>query len=171
MARRRRRRAAPVLNHERWLVSYADFITLLFAFFTTMYAISTVDAQKLTKMVASMQVALKGDPLDAPPVPLPLPASPATPLAPRLDNLVELRRQLTGRLQRSIAQGHVTDLGSHDQLLNAGGRSARLFELQAAGYRERPGPTSGSACGRRHACPWPPAGARTPPGRCRPPTG
>jgi chemotaxis protein MotB len=98
------------VNHERWLVSYADFITLLFAFFTTMYAISTVDAQKLTKMVASMQVALKGDVTNAPPVPLPMPASPATPIvpiAPRLDNLVELRRQLAGRLKRPIAQGQV----------------------------------------------------------------
>jgi chemotaxis protein MotB len=42
-------------NNERWLVSYADFITLLFAFFTTLYAISTVDAQKMGKMVYSMQ--------------------------------------------------------------------------------------------------------------------
>ena len=38
-------------------MSYADFITLLFAFFTTMYAISTVDAQKMSKMVESMQTA------------------------------------------------------------------------------------------------------------------
>jgi chemotaxis protein MotB len=44
-------------NHERWLVSYADFITLLFAFFTTMYAISTVDAQKMGKMVMSMRAS------------------------------------------------------------------------------------------------------------------
>ena len=42
-------------NHERWLVSYADFITLLFAFFTTLYAISTVDAQKMGSMVMSMK--------------------------------------------------------------------------------------------------------------------
>ncbi len=42
-------------NNERWLVSYADFITLLFAFFTTLYAISTIDAQKAGKMVMSMQ--------------------------------------------------------------------------------------------------------------------
>jgi chemotaxis protein MotB len=42
---------------ERWLVSYADFITLLFAFFTTLYAISTVDAQKMGRMVTSMQAA------------------------------------------------------------------------------------------------------------------
>jgi chemotaxis protein MotB len=40
---------------ERWLVSYADFITLLFAFFTTLYAISTVDAQKMGKMVTSLR--------------------------------------------------------------------------------------------------------------------
>jgi chemotaxis protein MotB len=38
-------------------VSYADFITLLFAFFTTLYAISTVDAQKMGRMVTSMQAA------------------------------------------------------------------------------------------------------------------
>jgi chemotaxis protein MotB len=56
---RRRRRATHGghSSHERWLVSYADFITLLFAFFTTMYAISTVDAQKMSKMVTSMQTA------------------------------------------------------------------------------------------------------------------
>jgi chemotaxis protein MotB len=33
-------------NHERWLVSYADFITLLFAFFVVMYAISSVSEGK-----------------------------------------------------------------------------------------------------------------------------
>ena len=44
-------------NLDRWLVSYADFITLLFAFFTTMYAISTVDAKKLGRMVLAMQAA------------------------------------------------------------------------------------------------------------------
>ncbi len=43
------------VSSERWLVSYADFITLLFAFFTTLYAISTIDAQKMGKMVTSMR--------------------------------------------------------------------------------------------------------------------
>jgi chemotaxis protein MotB len=33
-------------NHERWLVSYADFITLLFAFFVVMYSISSVNTGK-----------------------------------------------------------------------------------------------------------------------------
>jgi len=33
-------------NHERWLISYADFITLLFAFFVVMYAVSVVNEGK-----------------------------------------------------------------------------------------------------------------------------
>jgi len=33
-------------NHERWLISYADFITLLFAFFVVMYAVSSVNVGK-----------------------------------------------------------------------------------------------------------------------------
>lgn len=36
-------------NHERWLVSYADFITLLFAFFVVMYATSTQNVEKEKK--------------------------------------------------------------------------------------------------------------------------
>jgi len=44
-------------NHERWLVSYADFITLLFAFFVVMYAVSEVDARKMKKLQGSVQFA------------------------------------------------------------------------------------------------------------------
>jgi chemotaxis protein MotB len=54
---RRRRIEERTAGHERWLVSYADFITLLFAFFTTLYAISTVDLQKMHHLVSSLQVA------------------------------------------------------------------------------------------------------------------
>lgn len=45
------------VNHERWLVSYADFITLLFAFFVIMYAMSEVDKNKLKKFSKSVQFA------------------------------------------------------------------------------------------------------------------
>jgi chemotaxis protein MotB len=44
MARRRRHQEPE--NHERWLVSYADFITLLFAFFVVMYSMSSVNEGK-----------------------------------------------------------------------------------------------------------------------------
>jgi chemotaxis protein MotB len=43
---RRRKRRPNHSNHERWLVSYADFITLLFAFFVVLYASSQVDKKK-----------------------------------------------------------------------------------------------------------------------------
>jgi chemotaxis protein MotB len=46
-------------NHDRWVVSYADFITLLFAFFTTMYAISHVDLGKLERFSGSVKSAFK----------------------------------------------------------------------------------------------------------------
>jgi chemotaxis protein MotB len=42
----RRRREDIHVNHERWLISYADFITLLFAFFVVMYSISQVNDSK-----------------------------------------------------------------------------------------------------------------------------
>ena len=44
MARRRHQEEHE--NHERWLVSYADFITLLFAFFVVMYSISSLNEGK-----------------------------------------------------------------------------------------------------------------------------
>lgn len=44
-------------NHERWLVSYADFITLLFAFFVVMYSISSVNEGKYRVMSNSLVVA------------------------------------------------------------------------------------------------------------------
>ncbi len=42
----RKKRVEEHVNHERWLVSYADFITLLFAFFVVMYSISSVNEGK-----------------------------------------------------------------------------------------------------------------------------
>jgi chemotaxis protein MotB len=44
-------------NHERWLVSYADFITLLFAVFVTLYAMSYTDKQKVEQVIASYNAA------------------------------------------------------------------------------------------------------------------
>lgn len=45
------------VNLERWLVSYADFITLLFAFFVVMYAISQADMAKFRKVTESIRSA------------------------------------------------------------------------------------------------------------------
>jgi chemotaxis protein MotB len=45
------------VNHERWLVSYADFITLLFAFFVVMFAVSQVDTGKVGRFTQSFNEA------------------------------------------------------------------------------------------------------------------
>lgn len=45
-------------NHERWLVSYADFITLLFAFFVVLYATSNSDLEKQKNFEKSIEKSL-----------------------------------------------------------------------------------------------------------------
>jgi len=46
-------------SHERWLVSYADFITLMFAFFVVMYATSKADVKKQVQMADSIDSAFR----------------------------------------------------------------------------------------------------------------
>src|SRR5580693_4813044 len=55
----RKRKHAEHVNHERWLVSYADFITLLFAFFVVMFAASNSDQKKAGQVAQAVQVAFK----------------------------------------------------------------------------------------------------------------
>jgi chemotaxis protein MotB len=69
----RRKKHAGHVNHERWLVSYADFITLLFAFFVVLFAASQVDKGKVGKIAHAVQTAfqeLSIFPLSAPTAPL-----------------------------------------------------------------------------------------------------
>lgn len=53
----RKRKPVEPENHERWLVSYADFITLLFAFFVVMYSMSSVNEGKYRVLSDSMTAA------------------------------------------------------------------------------------------------------------------
>jgi len=55
---RSKKQASPE-NHERWLVSYADFITLLFAFFVVMFATSQTDKAKATQVSDAVTQALE----------------------------------------------------------------------------------------------------------------
>jgi chemotaxis protein MotB len=47
-------------NHERWLLTYSDLITLLMIFFVVMYAMSNVDIAKYEKIAQSLGVAMGG---------------------------------------------------------------------------------------------------------------
>jgi chemotaxis protein MotB len=55
----RRQKPAEHANHERWLVSYADFITLLFAFFVVMFASAEADKGKASRVSESVRKALE----------------------------------------------------------------------------------------------------------------
>src|SRR5579884_4357958 len=54
-----RRRKMPVRtpHRDRWLVSYADFITLLFAFFVVMYSAAQLDKRRAGQLAAAIQTA------------------------------------------------------------------------------------------------------------------
>ncbi len=66
--RRSRRNHHEVENHERWLVSYADFITLLFAFFVVMYAVSSVNEGKYRVLSEVMMEAFRSPPRSIEPI-------------------------------------------------------------------------------------------------------
>ena len=47
------------VTHDRWLVSYADFITLLFAFFVVLFATAKADQKKQVQMAEAIDSAFK----------------------------------------------------------------------------------------------------------------
>ena len=116
MSRQRRPGRSP--SHERWLVSYADFITLLFAFFVVMYAASQVDKGKVGKLAVAIQLAFqdlgifatpssKIPMLQTKPAPNSLPAINSL-FDPRsLSNLAKLQRELAHALQGEMQRGEV----------------------------------------------------------------
>ncbi len=53
----RKKEPEPHVNHERWLVSYADFITLLFAVFVVLYAMGQSDKKKVEEVMQSIQAS------------------------------------------------------------------------------------------------------------------
>jgi chemotaxis protein MotB len=56
----RRRKSDDHENLERWLLTYADLITLLLAFFIVMYSMSQIDAKKFGKMSKALSGVLRG---------------------------------------------------------------------------------------------------------------
>ena len=95
-------------NHERWLISYADFITLLFAFFVVMYSISSVNEGKYRVLSDSLVNAFKSAPTSeqplrlGPPQALPQPIRPTPPKKPQAETDSKLKERTEN--MRQIAQ-------------------------------------------------------------------
>ncbi|HEX8924932.1 MAG TPA: flagellar motor protein MotB [Terriglobales bacterium] len=53
------KRTRPHAQHDRWLVSYADFITLLFAFFVVLYASAQVDRHRMNQLAVAIQAGFQ----------------------------------------------------------------------------------------------------------------
>ena len=128
----KRRRRKGQVSHERWLVSYADFITLLFAFFVVLFATGQSDKRKKAELAVSIQSAFsqmgffeshaKAEPIDARPGPL-----------------AKIRQRLTEIARPETESGVITVRDSPNGL---------VISLQEAGFFD-----SGSASVRPSALP------------------
>jgi chemotaxis protein MotB len=145
----KRHKPKPHVNHERWLVSYADFITLMFAFFVVLYASSQADKRKQAQVSQSINQAFRALGLFQPAST----ASPTLAMSTATDpevspvnivlgeqlaasqevkqDLTRIQRELQGKLSNQIAKHVVAMHLGHDGL---------VISLREAGFYD-----SGSA--------------------------
>ena len=122
---RRKKQEEEHENHERWLVSYADFITLLFAFFVVMYAVSSVNEGKYRVLSRSLGVAFgtpsqQSAPINKEPIdpnrpiillPMPKPKPARTEVNPEIKrekaHMTSIARDILKAMAPLISQGKV----------------------------------------------------------------
>jgi chemotaxis protein MotB len=146
------------VTHERWLVSYADFITLLFAFFVVLFATAKADQKKQVAMADAIDAAFKSlgffPDANRKPVRNPNPAGGIEPSVTPMnivmgedvfsparvkEDLEDLRRDLEQRLSNQVAQ-HTVSIQM--------GRDGLVISLREAGFFD-----SGSATPRPETLP------------------
>jgi chemotaxis protein MotB len=127
-------------NHERWLVSYADFITLLFAFFVVMYSISSVNEGRFRTVSESIKAALH--PIVSPPAtPVPFQVGSNSKPSTIVPNVIPSRDMAVRRLHQALKALHpatrdtiqVTEPGDRTIVLSL--PELVLFESGAAALR------------------------------------
>ena len=147
-------------NQDRWLVSYADFITLLFGFFVVMYAISSVNEGKYRVLSHSLTAAFDFDTRSLDPIQLGEPLLSVSPhvidvpdttgyqdpdagdtfLTPGAEQLAERLAGLAGAEQLQISQNDDwLEISLDSQLLFAAGEvelapAAQSLVVQTASY-------------------------------------
>ncbi len=152
----RRRKPPGHTNHERWLVSYADFITLLFAFFVVLYASSQVDHRKAGKLAMAIQAAFQEmgvfqnsvtrvpnleDAIPFGTMPTVIASRPDGPLGGEgeSNNLAQLRHELEIILAPEIARKEIS-MGRELDGLVISLREAGFFESGSAQMKQASGP-------------------------------
>ncbi len=134
------------VSHDRWLVSYADFITLLFAFFVVLYAFAKADEKKEAQVSAAISTALhslsilpdpsaprpSGTPSGAGMLDFPIESVVSSAMA--RDGLDSLRRQLEQTLSDQIRQRSITiNMGPDGLVISL--REAGFFDSGSANPR------------------------------------
>ncbi len=141
---RRASRHASRVSHERWLVSYADFITLLFAFFVVMYAFAKAGEKKQAQVSKAIDTAFRSmgvfydhagehanlidghtGPVDGSPDVEPVMQEDVESTAKARDDLNRLQRTLTSSLTTAIA--------NHGVSISMG-RDGLIISLREAGF-------------------------------------
>ena len=140
------RRSSDHVHHDRWLVSYADFITLLFAFFVVLYASSKADQQKQAQIAQSIRSAFEAlgvfpSPPDSHAAPadttgrfLPSTSSSATTLPPHPKS-----SRTSSVSQNQLAAALAAQVAQHNIALKLG-RDGLVISLRESGFYD-----SGSA--------------------------
>jgi chemotaxis protein MotB len=116
---RRRRHNEHAENHERWLVSYSDFVTLLFAFFVVLFASAYRDKHAIIRVSNAIHdgfqsmgvlpgghdkyaIAYSGAPSEEPFAPLPNATEKGLPPGPSAEEVLELKRQLQSAMGNEL---------------------------------------------------------------------
>ncbi len=152
-----RRRYEPKTNvsHERWLISYADFITLLFAFFVVLYAFAKADQKRQAEVSQAIDTAFKslGIFAYASPKPDAKAVSSATEQAVMPMNIVmgedvlapaQVRDDLS-RIERDLEQRLSNQVAQHTVAIHMG-KDGLVISLREAGFFD-----SGSAVPRQES--------------------
>ena len=147
----RRKKPRAHANHERWLVSYADFITLLFAFFVVLYASSQVDKRKVGQIALAIQIAFQEMgvfPASTTQVPLdnnePMPFSTVQAIQ-NVKHNAELRRIASAPEESLAGIAEETDIATLQAELKEHSRSKTREATLVDGHTRSVGPKNDSA--------------------------
>jgi chemotaxis protein MotB len=129
----RKKRHKAHVNHERWLVSYADFITLLFAFFVVLYASSQADKKKAAQVAASIKGAFQqlGVFTGSAPDGVGIPGSPGTPRPELMEAPIRIIKVASATDKNKGGNGFGVDVDElRHELESALGDEIRQHEIQ-----------------------------------------